>query len=386
MMNWNCAIRNEDEASSLVESNVEALHRVSGSIAPDPPLVVVRNAPYVRFVRVRAAEVRAMAIRDQVTGGDVFGGSSQGDVNEDDCGNSALDDGLDVGGGYRSMLEEADLAGGRRSTGTLRLAVRPERDEGYHNVGSLQELPSEMRGKVSLRRMGRAGGAASGSAGHDWDHTDDDRLATFIDYGHLLTEAGSRLKPRLKGPYMARLRRHLISVRAALDEVERWLDASDEDVEFLERMTGVEGLRARLEEGMDRSDGAEFECLAGFYSDEEPCMGCGKEYRAHLGVRRRCPVSNSLNGNDSNGGSGSSDRSSDGPSNDKSHVHREKDDDMEGRNVFRCKSRWILLKDFRNVPLDLLPDGTKTSLTFRLPNDDDRTGLAELASRCSGHT
>ena len=380
-MNWNCAVRNEDEASSLVESNAEALRRVSGSIAPDPPFVMARNAPYIRFVRVRAAEVRAVVVRDQVAGGDVVGGGSPGDANEDDDlddGGSALDDGLDVGGGYRSMLEEADLAGGRRPTGTLRLAVRPERDEGYHNVGSLQELPLEMRGKVVPRRMGRAAGASRGSGGDGVDRTGDDRLATFIDYGHLLTEAGSRLKPRFKGPYMARLRRHLISVRAALEEVERWLDASGEDVGFLERVTGVEGLRTRLEEGINGSDGAEFECSPGFYSDEELCTGCGKEYRAHLGARRRCPGSTDLDGNASDG-------ISDGPSNGESHGHTEKDDDKGGRNVFRCKSRWILLREFRNVPIDLLPDRTKTSLAFRLSNDEDRAGLAELASRCS-HT
>ena len=391
-MNWNCAVRNEDEASSLVASNAEALRRVSGSMAPDPPLAVVRNAPYVRFLRVRAGEVRAVAVPDRPPGGDVDGAGPPGDGNVDgwDDGGPALDDGPadGSGGGHRSMLEEADLAGGRRTTGTVRLAVRPERDEGYHDVGSLQELPSEMRGKVPLRRMGRAAARGIGVGSSGDGGSADDRLATFIDYGHLLSEAGSSLKPRIRGPYMARLRRHLISVRAALDEVEKWLDVSDEDAGFLERTTGAaEGLRARLEGGTD-GPGGERECVCppGFHEDTEPCSGCGREYGAHSGARRTCPGGDDHDGDGSDGGSGPNGRRSDGPSNGESNGCIEKDDDEGGPDVFRCKSRWVLLREFRNVPLDLLPDRTRTDVTFRLSNDEDRTRLAELVSSCADYT
>ncbi|KAL7543367.1 hypothetical protein ACHAWF_007376 [Thalassiosira exigua] len=142
----------------------------------------------------------------------------------------------------------------------------PDRTEWSFNTKPLSKLPPDIDDLI----------VSKGKGG---------RFSTFIDYESFF-ETSLILHEEVLGPFLAKLKDHLITVQICLRKIDMWVMEAQSNIDFLEEMFDIQMERPS-------SDSSDLEkvcsCPYGTHSDILQCLSCNKPFRKHPSSKRCRP-------------------------------------------------------------------------------------------------
>lgn len=225
------------------------------------------------------------------------------------------------------MLISYPIVGSHTYDAATLFVTYPERSERTFDVEPLMNLPTELSRILSFEYK---------------------EGTTFIDYASFF-EKSLVLHDGVLGPFLAKLKNHLMNVQVCLGNIESWAMESYDNIDYLESTFGVKLEIPNYFDSMIRK----CDCPPGTHPDHLKCSDCSIPFCQHgIGFSvypKQCPDRKSRSGYGGSGVGGSG----------------------FGTQFFHCKKFQVLKRCTNNVP-------GKIETTFTISSEDDRKRLQKL--------